>query len=313
MKEYISTVCRGREIHLLWRPEAEEIPGCLSQGFVPIEMAEGGESIVDFRILDHHNAYSHLPAACVTALKYYGTLDSPAKLMVNHTDADCVLAGLILMGFLPFDVAEKLAQETGLLDTEPMSVDHSILTFGDSLQIWKANMASVKQSGWSWLYGLQLFLDIFYNSECYDDVKLRLRERERERVELALEDSASAVADLSGRVLLVNPSRVHGFDVHFGRQTGFPVDSLQGWRHWCVIAYVAKSGGVTIACPNRSVAETVFGPGGLMNVFPKLPAVEGKTWGGRESVGGSPRNTVFPVDLLPKVLEAAASNIVNGD
>jgi hypothetical protein len=103
---------------------------------------------------------------------------------------------------------------------------------------------------------------------------------------------------------------VHGFDVYFARRPEFPANSLQGWRRWCVIAYVEKSGGVMISCHNRSVAEAAFGPGGLMNVFPELPQINGRTWGGREAVGGSPRDSIFPVELLPQVLATAEASLI---
>jgi hypothetical protein len=303
MMEYIVTFCRGREIDLLWKPGPEEIQARLAEGFVPIEMAEGQESVVDFHCLDHHNAYSHLPSACITALRYYGTLASPVKLMVNHTDADCVLTGLTLSGLLPLDVLQKLNEEVGLVDTEPLGVDYSRLVYGDLIQLWKAGMTSVKQSGWSWLYGLQLFLDLFDNDAAFSDMKLRQREREEERMRLAFEDYENAMRGPSGKTLLISPSRVHGFDVQFVRDAGHPADSLKGWRHWCIVAYVQTQRSVTLSCPNSAVAELVFGQGGLMNVYSKLPSLEGKDWGGRESVGGSPRGVPFPEELLPDVLK----------
>jgi len=307
MKEFISTMCRGREIHFVWKPERDEIPGYISQEFVPIEMAEGKESFVDFRCLDHHNAYSRLPSACVTALEYYGTIGSPARLMANHTDADCVLTGLTLMGLLPLDVLEKLNAEVGILDGDPLSAEYSQFTYGDAIQLWKMSMMSAKQSGWSWLYGLQLFLDIFRNAGYYSELKGKISDSKRERVRLALEDYGKAVPGKGQKVLLITPSRANGFDVQFHRQSDFPADSLNGWRHWCIIAHIAETGNVTLSCPNRSVAELAFGPGGLLNVYPKLPALEGKEWGGRESVGGSPRGVIFPVELLPGVLDVIAN------
>ena len=312
MKEFISTLCMGREINLAWRPELDEIPDYISKGFVPIEMAEGDESFVDFRCLDHHNDYSSFPSACVTALKYYGTLSSPARLMANHTDADCVLAGLTLMGLLPLDVLEKLNIEAGILDTDPVSADYAQFTHGDAIRSWKVGMKSAKQSGWSWLYGVQLFLDIFRNADCYAKIEDNSEERERERVRIAAEEYEKAVRGPSGRVLLISPSSVKGFDVQFCRQPEFPADSLEGWKHWCVASHVARSGNVTISCPNRSVAELAFGPGGLLNVFPKLPTLEGKKWGGRESVGGSPRGVIVPTELLPGMLDIIESTMIIG-
>ncbi|MDR0652461.1 MAG: hypothetical protein LBG12_04040, partial [Synergistaceae bacterium] len=250
MEEYISTLCMGREVHLVWKPAREKITDFLTQGFVPIEMAEGQESIVDFRCLDHHNAYSHSPSACVTALKYYGTLENPAKFMVNHTDADCVLTGLTLMGLLPLDFLETFNTEVGLLDTDPLGTDLSQLVHRDAIRLWRTGMASIKQSGWSWLYGLQLFIDVLRNAEAYSEIKFGLEERERARVQTAMEDREKATRGASGKTLLVAPSRVHGFDVQFERQREFPADSLDGWRYWCIAAYVEKAGNVTLSCPN---------------------------------------------------------------
>ena len=57
-----------------------------------------------------------------------------------------------------------------------------------------------------------------------------------------------------------------------------------------------------ISCPCRQVAELAFGPGGLKEVFPLLPGINGKEWGGRESVGGSPRGAIVPEEMLDEVL-----------
>lgn len=304
MRELLTTFCRGREIQLLWQPEPETIPELMGEGFIPIEMAEGTVSYVDFRCLDHHNDYSHLPSACVTALAFYGTLgeDVPARLMVNHTDADSVLTGVTLMGLLPRELLEELNPEVGLLDTDPLNMDAEGLRYGGAIRLWRAGMASVRRSGWSWLYGVQLFLDLFCHFDRYAKKIDQLQEGERARREQALKDYARAVLGPSGKVLLVAPSTVRGHDVHFFRQEAFSPTSLEGWRHWCVISHVEKAGNVMLACPNKEVAERAFGAGGLKNVFPLLPNLEGREWGGRESVGGSPRGVVFPVDLLAEVL-----------
>ena len=53
MTELLTTFCRGREVQLLWQPELETIADRIAEGFVPIEMAEGTRTFVDFRRLDH--------------------------------------------------------------------------------------------------------------------------------------------------------------------------------------------------------------------------------------------------------------------
>ena len=123
---------------------------------------------------------------------------------------------------------------------------------------------------------------------------------------LALEDYERAVRGASGKVLLISPSRVYGFDVQFRRQPAFPADALEGWRHWCIAAHVAKAGNVTLSCPSKSVAELAFGPGGLLNVYPKLSAIGGEAG---EPVGGTPRGVVVPVEVLGEDL---AVKVVTG-
>jgi hypothetical protein len=308
MAEFVSTLFRGREVQLHWQPEPDRINEYMEQGFIPIELAAGGTSHVDFRCLDHHNEWSHLPSACVTALRYYGGAASsagPFRFMVNHTDADCVLTGITLMGALPRNLLERLCPEVGALDTDPLGVDFSRLAYGSRILLWKKGMTSVKQSAWSWFYGAQLCVDLFDDyiyHEYYKESAAALEEAEQERKRTALEDYEKAQVSPSGKILLVAPSRAWGFDCQFRRQSGFPVHSRRGWRHWCIAAHLEKTGAVVLSCPNREVAEQVFGPGGLLNVYPRLPALGGKSWGGREAVGGSPRERAFPVHLLNDVL-----------
>ena len=304
LRELLTTLCRGHEIELLWQPTIEEIPAYMEQGFVPIEMSEGTHSFADFRRLDHHNEYSAQPSACVTALNFWGELaeQRPARIMVNHADSDCVITGLTLLGLMPRELHERLNPEVGLVDTAPVGVDYSKLEFGGPIRVWKNAMQSVKQSGWCWLYGLSLWIDLLERPKAYQNQIGKLDEMEAERVKTALEDYKHAVISPSGRVALVMPSRVRGYEVHFFRQPEYLVESLKGWRHWCIIAYNENSGSVLLSCPNPQVAEAAFGPGGLKNVFALLPSIDGKEWGGRESVGGSPRGVLFPKERMAEVL-----------
>lgn len=304
MEEMIATVCRGQAIQLLWQPELKEIEARMAEGFVPIEMAEGTRSFVDHRCLDHHNEHSHLPSACITALSCYGDLagQKPAKIMVDHADADCVMAGLTLLGLLPRDLLERLNEEIWILDTEPLLAEPEKMEHHDRIRLWMESMSSVKRSGWSWLYGLQLWLDLFEHPEAFQRAIEERAVREEGRKRLALDDYRAARLGPSGRTLLISPSRVRGHDVQFCRQEGKDPYTLEGWRHWCILSHVHKAGNVMISCPCRQVAELAFGPGGLKEVFPLLPGINGKEWGGRESVGGSPRGAIVPEEMLDEVL-----------
>ena len=75
----------------------------------------------------------------------------------------------------------------------------------------------------------------------------------------------------SARFLVVD-STVWGFDVWYRVA---PV----------VVSYASRIKKVTVGCPDVDTAERLFGPGGLQNVWSFL----GDGWGGRESIGGSPR------------------------
>ena len=73
------------------------------------------------------------------------------------------------------------------------------------------------------------------------------------------------------RVLVVQ-SVVWGFDLWY---RAAPI----------VVSYASRLQKVTVGCPDVPTAERLFGPGGLNHVWKVL----GRGWGGRESIGGSPR------------------------
>lgn len=182
--------------------------------------------------------------------------------MANHADADCVMTGLTLLGLLPQGLLKRVNRDVGLLDTDPVGNDFRSLEFGALIRLWGEAMHSVKQSGWSWLFGLHLWLDLLEHRELYDEKLAELEKHEDERIRLALEDYAQAKVSPSGRVILLLPSRVKGFDVQFVRQKDNGVNTLAGWRHWCLAAYVRASGKVLLSCPNQQVAEAAFGQAG---------------------------------------------------
>ncbi len=309
MKETIKTLIKGFDVELFWCPEVNEIEKLISEKVIPIEMAEGDISYIDDFCLDHHNDLSYLPAASITALQYYGKAvkDNTVRIMVNHVDADSVVCGLTIMGLISKDILEAFNLDIAILDVDPMSVKAIELPYGKQIQIWKNAMSSVKQSGWAYLYGMQLFIDILENPNLYQRKMDAAEEQERNRIEAAIQDLKEGIFAYNGKIVVIPESNVFGFDVHYGRDSYHSINSLQGWKRCCVIARVPKSGTVTIGCPNKEVAEELFGNGGLLNVFPKLPKINNKSWGGRESIGGSPRGEIFPKELLEEVLD-----IVNG-
>jgi len=69
-----------------------------------------------------------------------------------------------------------------------------------------------------------------------------------------------------------------------------------------VMRWDGGDGAVTLGCPNKAVAEAIFGAGGLLTVF---PALEPNGWGGREAVGGSPRG----LQMTEAMVMAAARRV----
>lgn len=114
----------------------------------------------------------------------------------------------------------------------------------------------------------------------------------------------------NGSVGVVTFSRSWGFDVWYGRTSAeTSPDTLAGWSRPVVIALVEGMSGVTLGCPNQAVAEVLFGPGGLKNVFPALDKEIAPGWGGREAIGGSPRGLKMTPEQTQKVAEVVASLI----
>jgi hypothetical protein len=56
-----------------------------------------------------------------------------------------------------------------------------------------------------------------------------------------------------------------------------------------VVSYSSRLEKVTIGCPDLETAEALCGPGGLQTLWPRL----GPGWGGRETIGGSPRDAAL--------------------
>lgn len=304
MSEMLSSVCAGREIEVAWKPEATEIPGLMSKGFIPIEMAEGSVSYTDALELDHHNHLSDRPAASVTALRYYAHIPEGeiARFMVNHVDADCVVSALTLIGLLDRSVHETLNREVGFLDVEPIVAPVREFRYGKIINAWKSAMSGEKRGGWSWLYGLLLFHDMIVDVKRYETYISKVESKEEERRKTALEEISRAMKGNSGRTAAFSSS-IWGFDFQFGRKENIAADSLEAWNYWCLAARIEDAGKVTLSVPTENIAEKAFGKGGLLNVYPLLPKVNGKEWGGRGSVGGSPRGESVDAAMLPEILE----------
>jgi hypothetical protein len=242
----------------------------MCNGAEPVECAFGEEgSVLGPLALDHHGKESHREGVAVRAYRdHRGALADDKRFVVTgDADADATFAIAALCGYLSSGL-DELAALINRMDTDPIGVRLCEHRWGPTLLLWE-QLASPVQDATAFYAGV-------------DRWRLLLGERppraliaaagaqEEERVRLGRE-AAVEVSDLNRRVAFVR-SAVWAFDLWYEVAP-------------CVVA-LTPQGNVTVGCRDLATATAFFGEGGLKNVFPLLAP---KGWGGRETVGGSPR------------------------
>jgi hypothetical protein len=305
--------------------DADEIRRLVKEeGFCPVECSIGGKSLVDDLKMDHHGELSELEGVAVRAYRdHFGARkDNPKFVVTGAADADAAFAIAALAGLLPHPSREEeferapvpvrksmtrdlsaLAELVNKVDTDPIGVDLATAEHGPMLLVFNALNAQNRDS-----LGLYGAVSRWVNLTTGNPAPLRpifegakgSEAARRAEAEADLEERGSMIGD---KVAVIEFSRSWGFDIWYGRQTdqGAP-DEVAGWKAPVVLALVETMGGITIGCPNPAVAESLFGKGGLKNVFPKLDEAIAKGWGGREAIGGSPRG----MKMTPEQLREAA-------
>lgn len=268
-------------------------------GYEPVECAFGQHGSVLGRYdLDHHGTESHREGVALRACRdLYGALaDDPRFVVTGTPDADAVLAIVALAGLVPKDALQPVFYElVNQHDTDPIGLDLLTSDAGEMLA-WFNQRERLFQSAEGFQKGIDHMVRLLTRGLTQaerDAVHKADRGRRRRASEgvldlldrdgLSLPTKAPAAGAPvlrgeaatagEGRVLVVK-STVWGFDLWY-RQA--PV----------VVSYAERMAKVTIGCPDEATAERMFGPGGLMAVWPEL----GKGWGGRGTIGGSPRGT----------------------
>ena len=282
---------------------ASEIDNLINQGFCPVECSVGGNSYVDELQMDHHGTLSGLESVAIRAYRdHFGARrDDPRFVVAGVMDADAAFCIASLAGRLPHpdaDVAglpphlhagaqkdlSSLAELVALIDTDPIGRDIAAQEGGDVLLAWNALTLGSGRDDATALMAVVLWGQLVSGHPARKPLLVAALQTEADRREAAAAVPVSGVGDWVG---IVVDSPVFGFDVWYGRDTAFPADALDGWDFPVVLALAR--GAVTIGCPNKEVSEDIFGEGGLKNVFALLGAATSAGWGGRESIGGSPR------------------------
>lgn len=268
----------------------------LEKGYCPIECSFGGESVVDGLEMDHHGSLSGLEPISIRAYRdLYGFREKNPYFVVTRTpDPDAIFTILSLSGMIDKDKWASLASLIAKHDLEPIGLNIPVMWDGD-LFLFLHSFSNSKSTQESWVEHIYFWCHVL---SCLEENRHDLRyqpflkaalDSEKERIQCGLNDLEEKSFSQNGILVLKNPEN-WAFDVWYRRRCDLdlvgPVlneefNSPMGWMYPIVIAYHKK---YTIGTPNIQVAECLFGPGGLKNVFKAL----GVGWGGRESIGGSP-------------------------
>jgi hypothetical protein len=281
------------DIDIILTNDEAEVRRLVGKGYCPVECSINGHSIVDSLVMDHHEDRSHLEAVSVRAIRDHAGArgDDPRFVVVGACDADAAYAIAALAGLIPQNKATlDLGQTIGIMDTTPIGRDLMGMPYGDYLAVWfeaheRTRSNRTPQGAIDAVFEWQKIAHALGNPDAAMQKRLRqARDSETHRVETAKQDLTRAT--IENGVCLMPHSDVFGFDVWYGRNESASADTSAGWKNQVVVIYNEISKTAAVACPNKEVAEELFGKGGLKNVFARLP---GGAWGGRESIGGSPR------------------------
>lgn len=269
---------------------AEEAMRFRDLGFCPVECSFGEDSIVDALQMDHHGALSHLEGVAIRAYRdcFGACRDDPRFVVTGAADADATFATAALAGVLPhrsreaeFSKAPEFVRTawtrdiTGLAmlinraDIHPIGLRLEESEEGLRLLLFKRLSSGVHDvpsfyaglDHWRFLLGPNTPMQLLQ----------AVKAEERERV---VEARAAQVRIISQDVAFVE-CKAWGYDVWYGEVR--PV----------IVAYQAGEGRVSIGCRDLATAQRLLGPQGLRAVFPHL---QPPGWGGRETIGGSPRS-----------------------
>lgn len=283
----------GADIDIILTNDEAEVRRLVGKGYCPVECSINGHSIVDSLVMDHHEDLSHLEAVSVRSIRDHAgaRADDPRFVVVGACDADAAYAIAALAGLVPQSKATLALGETiGIMDTAPIGKKLLDMPYGDFLEVWfegheRTRANRTPQGAIDAVFDWQKLTAELENPGPALQKRLKqARDSEAHRVETARQDLSRAT--IENGVCLMPHSDVFGFDVWYGRNEGASAETCKGWTNQVVVIFNKISKNIAIGCPNKKVAEELFGEGGLKNVFGKLP---GGAWGGRESIGGSPR------------------------
>lgn len=289
------------------KAEAEE---ALRDGYEPVECCFGEDSVVGPLTMDHHGGLSKLEGVALRAYRdHFGARKSDQRFVVTGAaDADACFCVASLAGLLPHPSREtelaaapppvkasgtrnltELAEIISQVDVAPIGVRLEESAEGTILLLWN-QLGSSNQDSIAFYAGVDRWRALLGRSP-----KALLEATKTEEANRVTEARQAKMMPICSEVALVE-SKVWGFDVWYAETA--PV----------IVAFVPQNGNITLGVRDLPTAEALFGPGGLKNVFPKL---EPAGWGGRETVGGSPRGAKFSSEQALEVALVIAGCLVS--
>lgn len=280
-------------------------------GYEPIECAFGqyGSVLGEFA-LDHHGTESHREGVALRACRdLFGARRADPRFVVTGTpDADAVLAIIALAGLVPKDrIPRSFFELVNQHDTDPIGLP--LLDSADGIALaWFNQRERLMQSeeGFRTAIGhmtrlLEKGLTPGERAQVVSKDRGRRRRASDGMIALLDRDGRSlpfptdpdaqpvrrgaAAVEGAARILVVR-SVVWGFDLWYRLA---PV----------VVSYAERMAKVTVGCPDGATADALFGPGGLDHAWPAL----GKGWGGRGTIGGSPRGDRLSLSAAPETAQ----------
>jgi hypothetical protein len=250
-----------------------EAQNMANRGYEPIECAFGDGSVMGALHMDHHGRESWREGVALRAWRdFFGARLSDPRFVVTGTpDADSILAIISLAAIIPQQtIPAAFVDIVNRRDIDPISTDLLEEPYGEELLAFQ-QISNLHRDSASFFRAIRCMCDILLCG-LEPERRAQIRKRELKRIEMA---DLNNLELLSEYVALVQ-GNVWGFDRWY---RSAPIIVSYGQRHQSI----------TIGCRSEQIANHLLGKGGLLNVFPIL----GQGWGGRESIGGSPRDQKF--------------------
>jgi hypothetical protein len=263
-------------LHIIHTNYIEEARRLTQEGFEPIECAFGEGSVLGPLAMDHHGPESWREGVALRACRdHYGARqDDPRFVVTGTADADATLAIIALSGLVPQNNLDPTFYElVNRRDLDPIHIDLLDEPKGEELLAFQQT-EKLRRDGPSFyraIHSMQRLLLQGLTPAQRD----RIRRREERRITLANQ----CIQEQEHPSVLCVESNVWGFDQWYRKA---PI----------VVSYSRRHESITIGCKDIEQAQALFGKEGLLTVFRQL----GPGWGGRETVGGSPRDQRFTAE-----------------